>query len=171
MAALAAAAPGARAQDIVPPKAYTMTPGGVSLADGSFTFTDTDLVIGNLKLERFHLGGRRDPNTPFFGPRMSHNYDIYIAPNQKTTCDIFCTTFKKPIVHMGTSASGTFYETMPPNPVLMHSTDDSYAGELVRDANGAYIYTDRDGNVFTFSTTVGVVGSSSLSSYTINGLN
>lgn len=168
VAALAAAAPGALAQDIVPPKAYTMTPGGVSLADGSFTFTDTDLVIGNLKLERFHLGGRRDPNTPFFGPRMSHNYDIYIAPNQKTTCDEFCTTFKKPIVHLGTSASGTFYETMPPNPVLMHSTDDSYAGELVRNGSGAYVYTDRGGNVYTFSTTVGVAGSSSLSKRVAN---
>ncbi|NIJ21140.1 hypothetical protein FHS95_002843 [Sphingomonas naasensis] len=158
----------ASAQDIVPPKVYTMTPTGVSLADGSFTFTDTDLVIGTLRLERFHLGGQRDPNNPFFGPRMSHNYDIYVAPNQKTNCDINCTTFKKPIVHMGTSASGTFYETMPPNSVLQHSTDDSYAGELVRDGSGAYVYTDRDGNVYTFSTTVGVAGSSSLSKRVAN---
>ncbi len=31
------------AEDIIPPKQYTVTPGGVGLADGSFTFTDTDL--------------------------------------------------------------------------------------------------------------------------------
>lgn len=158
----------AAAQDIVPPKVYTMTPTGVSLADGSFTFTDTDLVIGTMKLERFHLGGQRDPNDPFFGPRMSHNYDIYVAPNQKTTCDINCTTFRKPIVHMGTSASGTFHETLPPVPGILHSSDDSYAGELTKDGSGAYIYTDRDGNVYTFSTTVGVAGSSSLSKRVAN---
>lgn len=149
------------AEDIIPPKQYTVTPGGVGLADGSFTFTDTDLTIGTLSLERFHLGGRRDPNDPFFGPRMSHNFDIYITVNRRTDCSggpATCTTYNKPVVHMGLSASGTFYESLPPNPVIFHQNDDSYSGDLERNGAGAYVYTDQAGSIFTFSTTVAASG-------------
>jgi hypothetical protein len=149
----------ARAQDIVPPKQNSVSPGGVGIADGSFTFTDIDLSIGGLKLERFHLGGMRDPNKPFFGPRMSHNYDIYVSPNRRTTCEPpSCTTFKKPVVHMGLSASGTYYETLPPNVIIQYANDDSLSGNLEYNAAGAYVYTDQSGAIYTFSTTVPAVG-------------
>lgn len=149
------------AADIVPPDAYVMTPGGVSLADGSLTFSDVDLTIGTLKLERFLLGGRMDPNVPYFGPRMSHNFDIYVARNQRTDCSggpATCTTYRKPIVHFGLSASGTFYESLPPYPTILYATDDATAGTLEFNASGAFVYTDQDGTVYTFSTTVGAAG-------------
>lgn len=160
----AGAAGTAHAQDIIPPKTYTMTPGGVSLADGSFTFTDTDLTIGTLNLQRFHLGGIRDPNDPYFGARMSHNFDIYVAPNVGTRCPggpTTCLTMKKPIVHMGLSASGTYSENMPPNVSINYQNEDALAGTLVYNTDGAYVYTDSDGTVYTFSTTVTVLGASS----------
>ncbi|MFA5970639.1 MAG: hypothetical protein WC816_15525 [Sphingomonas sp.] len=149
-------------QDIVPPKTFVMTPGGVSLADGSFTMSDTDLEIGPLTLTRFTLGGQRDPNTPFFGPRVSHNFDIYMAPNHKTVCGDpvpgVCTTFKKPVAHIGASASGTYYETMPPNVVITVTSDDSFSGTLSYDQNGAYVYTNQSGDVYTFNTSVAADG-------------
>lgn len=145
--------------DIVPPKVYTVTPPGVSLADGSFTFSSTDLSIGPLTLQRFHLGGRTDPNIPYFGPRMSHNFDLFVAKNRRTECaEQGCTTFYRPIVHLGTEASGSFYETMPPNVVILHDDDDSYKGELTKNASGAYVYTDQAGTIYTFSTTVAAAG-------------
>jgi len=148
----------AMAGDLIPPKVYTVTPGGVSLADGSYTFSDTDLSVGPLQLIRYHLGGKRDPNTPLFGARMSHNYDIYVAPNVQTTCSPpSCTTFRKPIVHMGLTASGTFYETTYPYDLILNSSDDSYAGTL-QNVAGAYVYTNQDGVVYTFSTSVGAAG-------------
>jgi len=150
----------ALANDMVPPKVYTMTPGGVSLADGSYTFSDTDLSIGPMQLIRYHLGGLRDPNTPLFGARMSHNYDIYIAPNGRTDCTggpATCVTYKKPVVHMGLTSSGTFYETTYPSDLILNSSDDSYAGTLQNIA-GAYVYTNQDGDVYTFSTSVGAAG-------------
>lgn len=151
-------------QGITPPKVYTMTPGGVSLADGSFTFTEIDLVVGDLQLERFHLGGRRDPNDPFFGPRMSHNFDIYVAPNHKTRCDeMACMTFMKPIVHMGTSASGTYVETMAPNYSMTVGNLDASSGTLTHTPGNPYVYTDADGNVYTFSTSVAARGTTSSS--------
>lgn len=151
------------AQDITPPKVYTTTPGGVSLADGSFTYSDEDFSIGDLTLSRFSLGGKRDPNVPFFGPGMSHNFDIYVTPTHRTVCtgqgNSFCTNYKMPIVHLGTSASGKFYETYPPNSVLLHSDQDSYAGELTHPGGvGAYTYVDAQGSVYSFSDSIPATG-------------
>jgi hypothetical protein len=40
--------------DIIPPKSYAVTPGGINVADGSLTYSVTDLAIGTMKLERFY---------------------------------------------------------------------------------------------------------------------
>ena len=46
------------AQSSTPPKLYTVSPTGVNLEEGAYTYSNTDLVIGPLKLERSHLGGK-----------------------------------------------------------------------------------------------------------------
>lgn len=147
----------AAAQDIVPPTIYTMTPTGVNLSDGTYTFTDVDLKIGGLKLERFHLGGDRDPNDPAFGFRMSHNFDIYITPTTQSKCSpgAGCHNFKRVVVHMGTS-SANFFEDMNPQ-WIAPSNEDNMAGELTY-AAGAYSYLNKNGDIYNFSTTVGVNG-------------
>jgi hypothetical protein len=88
---------------------------------------------------------------------MSNNFDIYVAPNYITTCSPTCAQIKNPIVHIGSSASGKFQETTAPVGTISHNDDDSYAGELMRDASGNYLYSDQGGNVYTFGS-VGAAG-------------
>jgi hypothetical protein len=40
------------AQDIIPPKSYSVTPSGINLADATLVYSVTDLAVGTLKLER-----------------------------------------------------------------------------------------------------------------------
>lgn len=156
---------GADAQDITPPKVYTLSPGGVSLADGSFTFSEDDFTIGDLTLSRLSLGGKRDPARPFFGPRMSHNFDIFVKFGARTSCQYpgppYCTSIKMPIVHLGARASGKFTETFPPNSVLLHADQDSYAGELSHPGGvGNYTYVDAQGAIYSFSASIPANGAS-----------
>ncbi len=81
VATVLAIAQSASAQDVIPPKVYSTTPGGINVSDGSLVYSVIDLAIGPLKLERFHVTGLRKPNKPFFGKNMSHNFDIYVARN------------------------------------------------------------------------------------------
>lgn len=146
----------ATADDYVPPKVDTTTPTGVNLADGSFIYTETDLSIGRLSLERFHLGGSRDPDTPFFGPRMTHNFDIYVAQNTTAAVPPYLASRYKPIVHMGSAASGTYVQDRSRGQPVGSSTD-AASGDLAF-VGGAYIYTSQDGTIYTFSSSVPVAG-------------
>jgi hypothetical protein len=132
-----------------------MTPTGVNLSDGTYTFTDVDLAIGGLKLERFYLGAERDANDPFFGPRVSHNFDIYVSAANRSICNFGspCLTYKRPVVHMGTSAAN-FYRS---GSFIAPSNDDNNAGTLTL-SGSAYVYTNKDGDVYTFSTSVAANG-------------
>ena len=93
----------AHAQDIIPPKAYSVTPGGVNVADRSLVYSVTDLSLGPLKLERFHRTGQQQPNDAPFGSNFSYSFDIYVAVNVNVTG-----TADTVIVHLGNSASGTY---------------------------------------------------------------
>ena len=64
--------------DIIPPKNFAVTPGGLNVADGSLTYSVTDLAIGTMKLERSHRtgGASAQPNNPVFGSNFSSNFDI-----------------------------------------------------------------------------------------------
>lgn len=148
----------AHADDIVPPKVLTVAGAGVSVADGSFTFSDTDLSIGPLRLERIYSGGRKDANTTPFGPRQSHNFDMFVAGNQRTVCDIFCLTERHPIVHLGNSASGSYLESLTSPPVIYADQDDALKGDLSKTSGGAYVYTDQSGTVYEFTTSVAAAG-------------
>lgn len=141
----------ATAQDLIPPKAYSVTPGGVNLADRSLVYSVTDLSVGPLKLERFHRTGMKQPNDPAFGANFSNNFDIYVAKKLIVTG-----TADTLIVHIGNSASGTYSQP--------HSTTSFYPYNLDAEkgmlalVGGKYVYTDSDGTIYTFSATVQAVG-------------
>src|SRR3546814_1021565 len=82
--AIAASGP-AVAQDIIPPKAYSVTPGGVNVADRSLVYSVTDLSLGPLKLERFHRTGQQQTNDPPFGSNFYSHFDIYVQVNVNNT--------------------------------------------------------------------------------------
>ena len=143
----------AAADDYLPPKVDTTTPTGVNLADGSFIYSQTDISIGTLSLERHHLGGIEDPNAPFFGPRMSHNFDIFLAANFQPAGSYFN---NNPIVHMGLGAGGPYYEKVSIN-YIIPEYGDGYSGVLSR-SGSAYVYTTQDGTIYTFNPSVSVRG-------------
>jgi len=135
--------------DIIPPKSYSTTPGGINIADGSLGYSVTDLSVGSLTLERFYRSGTSQPNDPPFCSNFSHNFDIYIATNTSMPSGT-----KYPIVHIGGSASGVFIQSGTSiNPNNM----DAERGRLTW--NGTqYVYTDSTGTIYTFSATVQAKG-------------
>lgn len=152
MAALAAA-PGARAQDVIPPKVYSTTPGGINLSDGSFVHVVTDLSIGPLQLARYHVPGQKKPNDPFIGKNMSHSFDIYVAPNRRSVQDPY-----RPIVHIGNSASGV-YEQSRTNLTSVNSFNmDAERSGILAFSGGNYVYTDRTGTIYTFTSSIPAAG-------------
>lgn len=155
----------ALAADLVPPQVYTTTPGGINIADGVYTEANTDLSIGTLTLERFYLGTAqvpgapivRDPDDTFFGEHMSHNFDIYVAPNVAPPVPPFYPSVYKPIVHIGRSASGMYEQDRIPSPTIIPNSDDAMAGELEL-VSGTYVYTDQAGAIYTFNPSVPAAG-------------
>ncbi|MDH4745882.1 hypothetical protein OMP43_17795 [Sphingomonas sp. CBMAI 2297] len=133
---------------IVPPKTYVTTPTGVNLADASFTYSVDDFQIGPLKLERYQIGSySADPNTMFFGAHTSHNFDIYVArrlvrPNEW-----------RATVHLGTSASGIFFE----GTTIGNGNRDSEGTTLTK-VGGQYVYTDASGTIYSFTSAVPAAG-------------
>lgn len=144
-------------EDYLPPKIQTSTPTGVSLTDGSFIYSNTDISIGPLTLERFHLGGVKDASAPAFGVHMSHNFDIYVAQNVHHPSppgppgDRYI-----PVVHLGQGAAAGFLQDfINPNSVSQW-TPDSLSATLTYGsvATGDYQYIAQDGTTYTFTHTV-----------------
>jgi hypothetical protein len=159
----------ALAEDILPPKVYTTTPGGVNIADGSFVYTQTDLQIGPLALERFHLGGEKDPNAPFFGTHMSHNYDIYVVRRFVSAVVGVHPAHTSAVVHFGTSASGTYYQPLAFADMPLAWQDHQAKSGQLEIVGGAYIYVDAGGTVYTFNPSIPVTGlpPTAISLYTV----
>jgi hypothetical protein len=140
--------------EIIPPKNYAVTPGGINVADGSLAYSVTDLSIGSMKLERFYRTSRQQPNDPPFGTNFSSNFDIYITAAPKPVNGP-----RYPIVHIGSKASGVFSHSPPSTSVFTFNLDAqrgilSYTGTQ-------YVYvdgSDASGTVYTFSATVEASG-------------
>jgi|KBSSwiStaDraftv2_1062776.scaffolds.fasta_scaffold55353_3 hypothetical protein len=148
------ALPDARA-DIIPPKSYAVTPGGLNISDGSLQYSVTDLAIGTMKLERFYRTSRTQPNDPPFGTNFSSNFDIYVtdAPKQGTSNPRY------PIVHIGQKASGIFSHSPGSSSVFPDNLDAnrgrlSYTGTQFIYIDGS----DASGTIYTFSATVQATG-------------
>jgi hypothetical protein len=163
----------AYAGEVIPPKIETTTPTGVNLSDDSFTHKQTDIAIGSLALERFYIGGdlsgplanRNHYSAPWFGARMSHNYDIFVKRVFKPATTIgeppsvVFPARSRPRVYIGQQSVGPFTENgKPPTPAngtIAASSPDASAGNLAA-LGGAFIYTDRDGAIYTFNAAVNV---------------
>ena len=141
--------------DLVPPKVNANSPTGVSLADGSLTYSQTDLSIGTLQLERFFVSDGIPSHTLYFGSRMSHNFDIYVARTFVAAKPPFFIAHHKLIVHMGAGASGVYSDlgTTPFDP----DNSEASAGKLALSGT-AYVYTDLSGVIYTFNPSVTVAG-------------
>ncbi|MBX3564031.1 MAG: hypothetical protein KF730_05575 [Sphingomonas sp.] len=160
------AASSALAQEILPPKVYSTTPGGINVADASFVHSVGDLVIGPLQLERFHLSGVKKPNNPLIGTNMSHNFDIYVAANlrQATGMPWHLPNRYRPVVHIGSSASGVYAQTTSNLATINDWNLDAQRSGILSWSGAAswtgghYVYTDRDGAIYTFTESVSAAG-------------
>lgn len=149
------------AGDLLPPQVYMTTPTGVNIADLSGIITNVDLVIGNLNLQRFHVDAAREAGKPFFGARTTHNFDIYVVRNRTPGAPAGCkggiTCYlperDKPVVHIGSSASGTYVQGITGGEAPFPSNDDALGGKL--EGGGTlstpYKYTDAYGTIYTFN--------------------
>jgi hypothetical protein len=148
--------------DIIPPKAYTMTPTGINISDGSFTLNATDLSIGSLSLERFYSGGsvaNLDADDKFFGLHASSNFDIFVNPVFGKEKIGFFPQHAKPIVHLGMAASGMYAQYQYTGTVASIDPEDFDANSGVLGLlNNAYVYTDSSGTTYTFNPSIQVAG-------------
>src|SRR3546814_109928 len=117
------------------------------------TSTRTDTLFPYTTLFRsFHRTGQQQPNDPPFGSNFSYNFDSYVAVNVNVTG-----TADTVIVHLGNSASGTYSQQHgSPTTITDHNLD-AGKGELAY-VSGKFVYTDADGTVYTFSSTVQAAG-------------
>lgn len=141
--------------DIIPPKSYAVTPGGINVADGSLAYSVTDLSIGTMNLERFYRTSRAQPNDPLFGTNFASNFDIWIAANP-----IIPGTSKSPIVHIGSSASGIYSQSNALPSSIVPNNMDAEQGKLTWSGT-QYTYidnSDASGTIYTFSATIPAVG-------------
>jgi hypothetical protein len=93
------------AQDIIPPKQYVTTPSGLNLSDASLELSATDLSVGTLSLNRFLRAGKNQSSNAMFGLNFSSNLEIYVAQILHPTG-----THDTVVVHVGASASGTYWK-------------------------------------------------------------
>ena len=159
----------AQTGDPIPPKAYTMTPTGINIADGSFTFKVTDISIGTLSLDRFYTAGGevvRDPDDMFYGWRSSNNFDIFVNPTFSKANSPYFPQQAKPIVHMGMDATGLYVQDqMTGTESISPDSVDAYRGLLAL-SNNAYVYTNSAGDIYTFNPSIQVSGVQGSGSYT-----
>ncbi|HTE43110.1 MAG TPA: hypothetical protein VK629_19965, partial [Steroidobacteraceae bacterium] len=144
------------ASDIIPPKNYAVTPGGVNVADGSLQHSVADLSMGTIELQRFHRNGKvtTRPNDPPFGHNFSHNFDIYVATNPRAP-----STNRYPIVHIGNRASGEYFK-LSGSSSISQSNFDAWRGSLTL-SGSQYTFVDNSdsaGTIYTFSATVQAAG-------------
>ncbi|MFA6113955.1 MAG: hypothetical protein WC729_08175 [Sphingomonas sp.] len=164
LAALAGLWSSAAIADVIPPKVMTMTPTGISISDASYNYNVTDLSIGTLTLERFyHMspGTALDPDAMFNGMRTSNNFDIFVTPNYvpATGLPFNIPAHSRPIVHMGSAASGVYRQTnFTTTPTVIPNSGEAENGVLQFVSASTYIYTDQSGTVYTFNPAVPVVG-------------
>ena len=137
------AASGANAQ-YEPPKQMTLSPLGVDLSNGRFSYKATDLSIGPFTFERSFLGGQSVDGSNYFGPNWTHNYAIYIIEKDPIKTDGTYVVLGRSTVHFSWSN----------NYQVFICTNPDCEGATLTGSGGAFVYTDAQGNVYTFSTTV-----------------
>jgi hypothetical protein len=120
-----------------PPKQMTLSPLGVDLSDGRFSYKTNDLSIGPLTLERSFLGGHTIEGSNYFGPNWTHNYAIYVVEKNFSKSNGVYVVLGRETVHFSFNTYGCWH------------TD--CEGSTLALVNGAYVYTDAQCNVYTFN--------------------
>jgi len=123
-----------------PPKQMTLSPLGVDLSDGRFSYKTTDLSIGPLALERSFLGGHTIDGSNYFGPNWTHNYAIYVVEKDLSKSNGVYVVLGRGTVHFSFSTYGCWHIDCE--------------GATLAVVNGAFVYTDAQGNVYTFNASV-----------------
>lgn len=142
---LLALLPGAACAQYEPPKQMTLSPLGVDLSDGRFSYKATDLSIGPFALERSFLGGRTIEGSNYFGPNWTHNYAIYVVEKDRSKLDGVYVVLGRGLVHF--TYSGYTPGTYP-------CWNPDCEGASLTSTNGTFVYTDPQGNVYTFNPSV-----------------
>jgi hypothetical protein len=124
-----------------PPKQMTLSPLGVDLSGGRFSYKATDLSIGPFALERSYLGGTAIGGSNYFGPNWTHNHSIYVVEKNLSKMDGVYVVLGRGVVHF-TYSGGNYFCGNP-----------DCDGATLALVAGAFVYTDAQGNVYTFSTT------------------
>lgn len=124
-----------------PPKQMTLSPLGVDLTKGRFSYKTNDLSIGPFTLERSYLGGTAVDGSNYFGSNWTHNYSIYVVEKNLFKMDGVYVVIGRGVVHF-TYSGGNYFCGNP----------DCDGATLVL-VGGVFVYTDGQGNVYTFSAT------------------
>lgn len=128
----------ALAQTLTPPKIQTVSETGVSLLDTAYTYSHADLAIGGLSLIRSYRSGQ-DVTGHLLGYDWTHSFDIRAVIFPSTSPDprveIVIGTTKNVFAGSGT---GPFYP-------------DNDAIGMKLSYNGHFIFTDRQGTVYEFT--------------------
>lgn len=139
-AASEAAAQDAEDNRYQPPKQMTVSPLGVDLQSGKFSHQVTDLSIGPLTLTRSYLGGHTVYGNAHFGLNWSHNHSIYAY--QKDLLNKLGNTL---VVIGGKTFSFTRTATG------IYWDGPTAEGTFLEGADGAFVFTDQQGDVYTFN--------------------
>jgi YD repeat-containing protein len=126
-----------------PPKQMTVSPLGVELTKLRFTYKAVDLSMGPFSLERSFLGGPAVTGSNMFGPHWTHNYSAYVVEGFPNELDKTYLVIGRSTVHFMRNYYGS-YDCWNP---------DCY-GTTLQLVGGAFVYTDREGNVYTFNASV-----------------
>lgn len=123
----------------IPPKLKIDSPLGISLVNGSFSYQVNDLSIGPLDLQRSYVSGKAG-NIPrkWFGPHWTHNYDIYVLEGAASRFDSTYVSIGRETITFSKSRYG-----------FLATTPESSTSSL-EFVGGAFIFTNKDGDVYTF---------------------
>jgi hypothetical protein len=126
----------------------TVSPTGVDLATGRFTYKATDLSIGPFTLERSYVGGPAVDGASHFGLNWTHNYSVFVVEKSQTRTDGVYVVIGRGAVHF-TYTSNYGYSCLNP--------DCGGTTLVLPGGGGGYVYTDTQGNVYTFNPSVKVL--------------
>jgi hypothetical protein len=139
------------------PKQMTQSPTGVDLQSGKFSHSVTDLSVGPLTLERTYLGGQGRHGHKYFGPNWTLNHSSFVY--QK---DLINKIFDTMVVINGKEIP---FNRVSETEIQWASPDSEGAfleGSTRPGEHQWLVYTDPQGDVYTFNKEVKALGEGEL---------
>lgn len=146
----------AQTKEIAPPVAYSLSPTGVNLQDGRFTYFNNDLSIGTgplaMTLSRSFLGlGTSRSN--YFGANWSHSFDMHIYETVAEETGTYPDTWIYD-VHVVLGARTVNFQRYGSNKAgTYEDADESPIGYTLSysSATNRFTLTDPEGSIYTFA--------------------